>query len=264
MQRTIAAFCLIASVVVLAQTSQQKLSFEVASVKRNTDRILSVSGVQPAAGGRLFAKATTLKQLIVSAYQIKEREIVGGPAWIDSERYDIEAKAGDPVGWDSGLRPMLKTLLADRFQLRAHTSLRDMPVYVLRIAKSGTKLKKLEEECTPGPDGFCGEYVTRIGQITGQKVSMAQMAETLSSIMDRPVIDKTGLAGLYNDVKLNWVPDETQFNTWGVGAYKRLVSDPSGPSLFAALQEQLGLKLDSTVGSVEVLLIDSAQKPTDD
>jgi len=164
-------------------------------VKRNTDRILTVSGVQPGPGGTLSAKATTLKDLIISAYQIKQREIFGGPAWIESERYDIEAKASEPVGWDSGLRPMLKTLLADKFQLRVHTESREMPVYTLTVAKSGAKLKRLEEECTPGADGHCGGYVTRIGQITGQKVSMAQLADTLSAIMDRPVIDKTSLVG---------------------------------------------------------------------
>ena len=252
---------LVASVPLLSQT--QKQSFEVASVKRNTDRILTVSGVQPGPGGTLFAKATTLKDLIISAYQIKQREIFGGPAWIESERYDIEAKASEPVGWDSGLRPMLKTLLADKFQLRVHTESREMPVYTLTVAKSGAKLKRLEEECTPGADGHCGGYVTRIGQITGQKVSMAQLADTLSAIMDRPVIDKTSLVGLYNDVKLEWVPDETQYNTWGVGAYKRLVSDPSGAGLFSAIQEQLGLKLDAAKGSVEVLVIDSATKLTE-
>ena len=92
---------------------------------------------------------------------------------------------------------------------------------------------------------------------------MTQLADTLSSIMDRPVIDKTSLAGLYNDVKLEWVPDETQYNTWGAGAYKRFVSDPSGAGLFTAILEQLGLKLDAVKGSIEVLVIDSAMKPTE-
>jgi uncharacterized protein (TIGR03435 family) len=92
---------------------------------------------------------------------------------------------------------------------------------------------------------------------------MPQLADALSAIMDRPVIDRTGLSGMFNDVKLEWVPDETQYATWGVGAYKRLASDPSGPSLFTGIQEQLGLRLDSTKGSVEVLVIDSAEKPTE-
>src|SRR5262249_29840318 len=154
-------FCLLAALQALSLTSQtQKPTFEVASLKRNVDRILTVSGVQPAAGGRLSAKAATLKQLVVAAYQVKEREIIGGPDWINSERYDIEGKAADPVGWDSGLRQMLQTLLAERFHLRVHTESKEMRVYALTIAKSGPKLKKLEEECTPGPKGFCGGYVT--------------------------------------------------------------------------------------------------------
>ena len=83
-----------------------------------------------------------------------------------------------------------------------------MPLYTLTVEKSGAKLKKFEAECTPGPDGHCGGYVSRIGRITGQKTSMAQLADTLSAIMDRPVIDKTSRVGLYNDVELEWVPDE--------------------------------------------------------
>jgi uncharacterized protein (TIGR03435 family) len=257
MKRALLVFCLAATV------PAQKPSFEVASVKRNADRILTVTGVQPEAGGRITAKAATLKQLVVSAYQVKEREIFGGPPWMDSERYDIEAKAASDIGLDAGLRQMLQELLSDRFRLRVHPELREMPVYTLTIAKGGAKLKKLDEECKPGPNGLCGGYVTRIGVITGQRASMRQLADALSAIMDRPVIDKTGLEGVFNDLKLNWVPDETQFNTWGVGAYKRLVSDPSGPSLFTAIQEQLGLKLDSAKGSVEVLIVDAAEKPAE-
>lgn len=241
----------------------QSPSFEVASVKRNTDTVFIISGVQPEAGGRLSAKAATLRQLIASAYQIRESLILGGPSWGDSERYDIEAKAGDPVGWDSGLRQMLQNLLSDRFQLRVHRESKEMPVYLLTVTKGGPKLKKLEEECTPGPNGFCGGYTNRVGLITGQKASMGQLADTLSAILDRPVLDQTGLGGLFNDIKLEWVPDETQYASWGPAAYKRAVSDPSAASLFTAIQEQLGLKIESGKGSVEVLVIDSAEKPTE-
>lgn len=241
----------------------QNPSFEVASVKRNTDRILTISGVQPEAGGRLSAKATTLKQLIASAYQIRDQLIVGGPSWIDSERYDIEAKAADPVGWDAGLRQMLQTLLADRFQLRVSRVPKEMPVYALTVAKGGPKLKKMEGDCTPRPDGNCGGYATRIGIIAGDKASMPQLADTLSAILDRPVVDQTNLTGLYDGVKLEWVPDESQYGTWGPQAYKRSVSDPTGASLFTAIQEQLGLKLESTKSSVEVLEVVAAERPTE-
>jgi uncharacterized protein (TIGR03435 family) len=242
----------------------QNSSFEVASVKRNTDRMLTISGIDPEAGGRLSAKAVTLRQLIASAYQIRDSLIVGGPAWGDSERYDIVAKASDPVGWDSGMRQMLQALLSDRFQLRVHREPKEMPVYLLSVAKGGPKLRKMEEACTPGPNGLCGGYTTRIGIITGQKASMAQFADTLSAILDHPVLDQTHLDGLFNDVKLEWAPDETQFETWGPQAYKRAVSDPSDASLFSAIQEQLGLKLESSKGSVEVLVIDSAERPSED
>ena len=247
----------------LATAQEQGSSFEVASVKRNTEAVLTVSGVQPEAGGRLSAKAATLKQLIASAYRLRAQQIVGGPSWIDSERYDIEATAGSPVGWDTGLRQMLQTLLADRFQLRVHMESRELPVYEMTIAKGGPKLKKMEGECTPLPNGFCGGYATRIGLITGQKASMAQLAETLWGILDRPVLDKTGLDGLFDDVKLEWAPDETQYQSWGAEAYKRPVSDASGASLFSAMEEQLGLKLTSAKGPVEVLRIEHAEKPTE-
>ncbi|MGH9575506.1 MAG: TIGR03435 family protein [Candidatus Acidiferrales bacterium] len=241
----------------------QNPSFEVASVKRNTDSVLTISGVEPEAGGRLSARAVTLRQLIAEAYQIRESLILGGASWSDSERYDIEAKAADPVGWNSGIRQMLQALLSDRFQLRVHWEPKEMPVYLLSVAKGGAKLEKMRNECTPGPNGFCGGYTNRIGLITGEKASMTQLADTLSAILDHPVLDQTGLSGLFDDIKLEWVPDETQYESWGPQAYKRAVSDPSGASLFTAIQEQLGLKLESGKRSVKVLVIDSAEKPTE-
>jgi uncharacterized protein (TIGR03435 family) len=158
---------------------------------------------------------------------------------------------------------MLQGLLSDRFQLRVHREPKEMPVYLLSVAKGGPKLEKMTDECTPRPNGFCGGYTSRIGLIAGEKASMAQLADALSAILNHPVLDQTGLSGLFSDVKLEWVPDETQYESWGPQAYKRAVSDPSGASLFTAIQEQLGLKLESAKGSVEVLVIDSAEKPTE-
>ena len=247
----------------LGMAQEQAPSFEVASVKRNTDPVLTVSGVEPKAGGRLSAKAATLKQLIANAYHLRDQQISGGTAWMDSERYDIEASAGKAIAWEPGLREMLQKLLADRFQLRVHMETRDRPVYEMTVAKGGPKLKRMQGECTPRSDGLCGGYATRIGIIAGQKASMAQLAEALSAILDRPVSDKTGVDGLFDDVKLEWVPDETQYQSWGAEAYKRAASDPSGASLFSAIQEQLGLKLTSAKGPVEFLVIDHAEKPTE-
>jgi uncharacterized protein (TIGR03435 family) len=255
----IVAIVLISAVTIpLAHAQSARPAFEVASLKRNMDQVLTVSGVLPSEGGRVSAKAATLKQLIQSAYQIKAREIEGGLAWMDSERYDIEAKAANNVAWDS-LRPMLQTLLVDRFQLRIHTEERDKPVYVL-MTRGPLKLTKSEAVCEP--TGACG-FVTKIGQLTARQGSFAQLAEALSAIMDRPVIDKTNVPGLFKDVKLEWVPDEAQYASWGTGAYKRIASDPLGPSIFTAIQEQLGLKLESARGPVEVLVIDYVSKPSE-
>jgi uncharacterized protein (TIGR03435 family) len=218
----------------------------------------------PRPGGRVSAKATTLKGLIETAYAVKARQISGGPSWLDSERYDIEAKAPSDVPWEPQIRFMLQTLLFERFNLRIHVEARESPIYTLGVGKNGPKLKKAEEgACVPGPNGQCGGFVTRIGQITGRKALISQLADALSGIMDRPVVDMTGLTGLYDDVKLEWVPDENQFRDWGVGAFSRLVSDPFGPSLFAALQEQLGLRLESNKGPVDIFVIDQAEKPSE-
>jgi uncharacterized protein (TIGR03435 family) len=264
MPRTVPAISVLAFVLLFhGFLYAQSASFEVASVKRNTESVRIVSGIQPETGGRLSAKAVTLRELTAYAYHVRDSLIVGGASWTASDRYDIEAKAADPAALDSALRQMLQALLSDRFQLRSHREPKELPVYLLSVAKGGSKLTKMEEKCTLGPNGFCGGYTARIGLITGQKASISQLAETLSAILDRPVLDQTGLDGLFNNVKLEWVPDETQYQTWGPQAYKRSESDPSGASLFTAIQEQLGLKLESGKGPIEVLVIDAAQKPSE-
>jgi uncharacterized protein (TIGR03435 family) len=228
-------------------------AFEVASVKPNADAVLVFSGITTISNGRLSARAMTVKELIAGAYRVQSRQITGGPAWVDSERYDIEARASDAVG-EPQLRLMLQTLLADRFRVRVRRETRDGPVYALVVAPDGPKMKPSSGECTEGPG-----LVTLYGRLIGKCGSADKIAASLSLVMDRPVIDRTALAGSFADIRLDWVPDDTQFPGWGRGL--KPVSDPAGASLFTAIQEELGLRLEPARGTIEITIIDAAERP---
>jgi uncharacterized protein (TIGR03435 family) len=246
----------LAVVAVLLALQGRPAVFEVASVKLNTDSVLTLSGITSIANGRLSAKAMTVKELVASAYRVRGQAVIVGSGWLDSERYDIEARAANEAG-EADLRLMLQALLADRFRLRLHKDSRDAAVYALRVSQRGPRLKAAVPDCDAGPG-----LITLVGRIIGKCGSAGQLAESLSRIMDRPVVDQTGLSGAFADIKLDWVPDETQFADWGRGVYARPVSDPSGPSLFTAVQEQLGLRLEPTRAPIEVIVIDAAERPT--
>lgn len=229
----------------------------VASVRPNADSVLTFSGITTLAKGQLRGKAMTMKELVAAAYSIQHRDIVGGPAWFATARFDIEARAGDDAG-EAQLRLMLQALLAERFKLRLHRESREGPVYALVVSAAGAKLKR-----STGDD--CKEsvgLVTLVGRVVGKCGSAAGLATSLSSVLDRPVVDRTNLSETFVDVKLDWVPDETQFADWGPGAYARPVSDRSGPALFTAVQEQLGLRLESSRAPIAVVVIDAAERPT--
>ncbi|HEV2619142.1 MAG TPA: TIGR03435 family protein [Acidobacteriaceae bacterium] len=198
----------------------------------------------------------TLRALLEVAYELPETQMLGGPAWTSTQKFDLEAKSGP--SFDQHLaslssdeakeikRQMLRTLLADRFHLTAHTETRERPIFALVVAKGGAKLTKSTDTGTTLTGGR-----GRIN-IKGADDSLAILAFELSWRLGRPVIDQTGLAGRY-EVSLNWADDDAA----------QTASDASAaPSLFTAIQEQLGLKLQSTKGPVPVLLIDHAEKPS--
>jgi uncharacterized protein (TIGR03435 family) len=226
---------------------------------------------------RSFARATpdgysvgndTLKDLIVDAYNVKWDAIVGGPNWIGNTGYDIDAKvtpsadAPPPKLTKAQRKQMIQSLLADRFKLIVHDETKDAPIYELQIAKSGSKLP----ESTPN-DGFAKGIIgidgnpvpigslmpLGLGRLFGQAVTIASLIEHLSHELERPVLDKTGLTGKY-DLSLEWTPDSMTASDSPSGA--------SGPSLFTAVQEQLGLKLISTHGPVKTLVIDHVEPPS--
>jgi uncharacterized protein (TIGR03435 family) len=248
------------SVVLLAlggAVAQQ--TFEVASIKPNaaSDNRIMI-GIQP--GGRFTATGITVKHLIREAFNVRDFQISGGPGWIGSERYDVNAKAegaADRIPPEQ-LRPMLRALLEERFQLKVHEETREMPVYALVVAKNGPKLTASTSE--RGPMIRMGR-----GQLDVKKAPMTMLAQQLSQQLGRNVIDQTDLRGDY-DFLLQWTPEPGQGGGpfGGPPAPDALpAADTSGPTLFTALQEQLGLRLESQRGSVPIIIIDRIEKPTE-
>ena len=210
----------------------------------------------------------TLKYIISSAYNIKDDTIVGGPTWIesDSNHYDIDAKvtpsadAPPPKLTSAQRRQMIQSLLADRFKLVVHNETKDAPVFELDLAKGGSKLPITtpNDDFAKGIKGIDGNpvpigYPMPLGQgrLFGQSVTIASLIDYLTHELKRPVVDKTGLTGKY-DLSLQWTPDDTPPDSPLTG----------GPSIFTAIQEQLGLKLNPAKGPVETLVIDHVEPPT--
>jgi uncharacterized protein (TIGR03435 family) len=254
-------------------------AFEVASIKPNSSGG-NAAYIQPLPGSRLVLKNFAVLQLILSAYGLQSYQISGDPPWIGTDHYDIEAKSEGNASVQQMEGPMLRALLEDRFKLMLHRETRQLPVYELTVAKSGVKLERSKEgSCipysvdappppAPAPGAprlnYCGyprsgvEGLNRT--LDGAGVSMAVLASRLSlnysTQLGRTVIDRTALTGTF-DVHLKWTA-EASAGAAGPGT----ADDPAGPSLFTALQEQLGLKLESAKGPVEVLVIDHVEKPS--
>jgi bla regulator protein blaR1 len=232
----------------------QQPEFEVASIKPSaaSDDPRTLITVLP--GGGLRTARATLRVLIAMAYDPPPFQVVG-PGWITTDRFDVEAKAETSSGIATGnpapltpaqynnardlLRPRLRAMLEDRFELSAHRETREQQIYALTIDKKGSRLQRVT-------DRFNGLHVGR-NQYTGDGATLDMLAGALASQLGRPVVDRTGLGGTF-DFKLEWAPE---------GA-----ADTAGPSIFTAIQEQLGLKLESTRGAVEILVIDHASRPS--
>jgi len=193
-----------------------------------------------------MATNVTLETLIQSAFGVKDFQIVGGPSWLDSTAYDVSAKidGNDDIRGED-LRPLLQALLADRFKLKFHQEMKELSVYSLIVVKTGHKLA--EHTGTGGPSGGT-LFGSGKASMTAKKATTARLAEGLGRVLGRTVVDNTGLSGTY-DFTLEWVPDRS--------------AESTGPSIYTALQEQLGLKLESTKGPVEIIAIDSAEKASE-
>jgi uncharacterized protein (TIGR03435 family) len=229
-------------------------SFEVATVKpgdpgdhRRMFRILP--------GGRFSASNVTVKELIIFAYELKDQQLSGGPGWTGSETFNVEAKPESSAPPDQ-LKLMMRTLLADRFKLSMRRESKELSVYNLVIGKNGPKMTASHDSDVTRRNVRMGR-----GQIEAQQVSMATLADVLSKVSGRTVLDKTGLAAAY-DLKLEWTPDAGEGPIIGDNP-AAAPSDSSGPSLFTAIQEQLGLKLEAQKGPVDVFVIERVEKPSE-
>jgi uncharacterized protein (TIGR03435 family) len=244
----------------LAQTTLPAFqNFEVATIKPNAandNRIM----LQFQPGGRFVATGISLKQLIGFAYDMRDFQVSGGPSWITDDRYDINAKSEALIGDRPNpemSRKVMRNFLAERFQLKAHEESKEMSVYALVEAKGGSKLKMSEATAGNGP------RMMRMGrgQITANGVSIDMLARQLAQEVGRTVLDKTELKGNY-DITLSFTPEQ-RGGIAPPSADAVAGAGTSGPTVFTALQEQLGLKLESTKGPVPILVIDSVSKPTE-
>jgi uncharacterized protein (TIGR03435 family) len=237
--RSAIAFIGIAPIFIQAQTAVTAASkFEVATIKRSAPGARGPTIYNPTRG-RFAVDAITTKDFIAYAYDVREFQISGGPTWLGSEQYDIVAK---PEGDASGekILAMARSLLAERFDLTVHRESKEMPVFVLMPAKGGPKLQPSAGKGGPEVRGGRGRLVAK--HVTMEMIA-AQMA---ARVLDRPVLDRTAIAGEF-DITLEWTPDG---------------SSDVGPSIFTALQEQLGLKLETQKGFVDVLVVDHVEKPS--
>jgi uncharacterized protein (TIGR03435 family) len=227
--------------------------FDVASIKpNNSGRLFSLQNFR---AGRFTATNATVQILIMGAYDIHEFELTGGPGWITSDRFDITATAPGPQEPET-VRALLRSLLGERFALATHRETRQLPVYRLAVARSdrklGSRLVKSDLDCALAlARGQVPDPCTRragTGSILATAIPFKDFVRMLQSSVDRAITDDTGLAGSY-DLGLDWAAQS---------------DDPSKPSLFTALEEQLGLKLESARGPVDVLVIDRIEHPTPD
>ncbi len=202
--------------------------------------------------GRLDIENFTLRAMVRYAYDIRDIQIAGGPAWFDSDRWDVAATAGREVT-DDERKKMLQALLTERFKMTLHHETKDLPVYALVVGKSGLKLKPNMEG---KPERVMLQAKSGMLTMIGEDVPVARIAEVLFGQVGRIVVDHTGIEGKF-DYKLEWVPDAANMPSIN-GA--KMEASVDGPSIFTAVQEQLGLKLESTKAPVPILVIDRAEK----
>ncbi|MGA3185964.1 MAG: TIGR03435 family protein [Bryobacteraceae bacterium] len=267
-------YTLLAALLILTAQDAKRPEFEVASIKPSAPDARGM-WIRNSPGGRVNITNMTLKELIVIAWRIQPYQISGGPPWLDSLHYDISAKAENTL--KQGEFPLLlQSLLEDRFQLTIRRETKELPIYALVLARKDGKLgpkltESTESGCTtpdptkpPAPpepgQRYCGNMMMSPRSLTAVSLPVADIIPMLARTLGRTIVDKTGLTGKF-DIGLEWTPDENQLSMMPADAPRPPV-DSAGPSIFTALQEQLGLKLESQKGPVEIFVIDRAEKPS--
>ena len=267
-----------------SQSDSQPLpQFEVASIKPSAAGQAGTF-IRPGANGGVNISNMSVKEVITLAWRIQPFQISGGPSWMESAHYDISAKPDHKPNPNEMAR-MLQSLLADRFQLKTHHETKELPVYALVLANKdgrlGPQLTKSKEGCVmydtshpppprePGkiPALGCGGMFIGITGVQARAIAIDELMPMLARRLGRTIIDKTKLTGKF-DIKLELALDQTQsLSLFGIGPPPAVpgppASDSNGPSLFTALEEQLGLKIESTKGPVDILVIDSVEKPSE-
>jgi uncharacterized protein (TIGR03435 family) len=268
----------------------QSPAFEVASVKRSPDAPFGFPGLMLQPGGRATSPGTSVRQLILVAYGLQDLQLAGGPAWLATDLYAIDARAAEGATRAS-VRVMLRSLLAERFQLTAHFEKRELPALALVLAsrdgKLGPRLQRSGPDCAPvkAPEGVplppppppgpgpafvavlpqdplgptCG-FVSFPGWLSGRRLTMGHFVGQLMQLTRRPVVDETGLTGDF-DLDVTFMPDQPVVLNGAAAPPSLAMSDR--PSLFTAIQEDLGLKLDPRRRDVDVLVIDRIERPTE-
>ena len=271
-------------VTALSHAAAQEPAFDVASIRPNQSAA-QASDIRPTPWGRFTATNATGKSLILRAYGLVDAQLIGAPPWLGSERYDIDARATAPPEGPEALLPHVRGLLVDRFKLKAHPETRELPAYALTFARRdqqlGSQIRPTQTDCTRATtltqdevraaarDGWppCGMAYTVIfatttpagnsvkWRVRRSGITMQALATALQSTVDRPVLDQTGLNGRY-DVEYSFAP---QPPTPGVES----AFGPEAPPVSVALEEQLGLKLESRRLTVPVLVVDSVDRPSE-
>jgi uncharacterized protein (TIGR03435 family) len=250
------ALAILAGVVAVAQspaTSRVDAEFDAASIKPNRSGSSRTSVSMPPVG-TLRTENVTLRELITDAYRVRRFQVEGGPDWVDGDRFDITARTGEGAAPDR-MHVMLQALLVERFGLTFHRETRERPIYALAVARAdGVPSPSLVRSTGAERPGMESNGVNGFMMIRAKGQSMAQLAARLGNQTDRLIVDRTGLSGAY-DFELQYTRDDGLTRS----------DQPAGAaSLFTALREQLGLKLESARGPVEFLVIDTASRPTPD
>jgi uncharacterized protein (TIGR03435 family) len=251
------AFACAARPQVPASPQDSAAAFEVATIKPTPPNAKAGRYITMQGTNRFIAKYYTLNLLIAAAYNLSPKVISGGPAWADSDHFDIVAETpGDKQPARPEQMAMLRTLLADRFKLSFHREPKDFSIYILEVAKDSPKLKESTAPASDPAQLISTVYPQRI-HLPAKNATMSDFASLLQrALLDRPVVDRTGLTGRY-DFDLDWAPDETQFG----GEVPVAPADAPAPPFFTAIQQQLGLRLEATHGSVDAFVIEHAEPP---
>lgn len=262
----VVAFAAISGAALHAQTSSATLkpmpadvtpSFEVATIKPiGEDLVGAAYGMQ----GHVFStRNTSFTYLLAYSSDMQQNQIIGAPAWADTDKFDIKAEPDVPGQPNhQQINSMVQKLLADRFKLTFHREKRELPAYVLTLESTSLKIAKSDDTAATGP-GFSGHGFGQIAVTNSTITDFVRMLQVL--VLDRPVVDQTGLTGRYN-FTLTWTPDDSQYFRTGMKPVQPSATADTPPDLFTAINQQMGMKLRAARVPVDVLIIDHVEKPS--